>query len=195
MRRRRRQSTQTIRKKTVQSPPFSSNYSSEKTGGIGRKIFYYFLTIIILAFIAYYLYNFTSPDEQPGEADISQEIPTGSSEETEEPPQIPAPFKHKIQIEILNGCGESGIAKIFQSKLREKGFDVVNTENYLEKGKVNWKVKNTFIIDQIGVSEQAKMVAKSLGIPLTNIESRKNPGSIYDVSVVIGKDYKKLISE
>jgi hypothetical protein len=195
VRRRRRQSTQTIRKKTIQSPPLSSNYSSKKTGGIGRKIFYYFLTIIILSFIAYYLYNFTSPDEPPGGEEISQEITTGSSEEVVEPPQTPAPFEHKIQIEILNGCGVSGIAKIFQSKLRENGFDVVNTENYIEKGKVNWKIKNSFIIDQIGVSEQAKMVANSLGIPLTNIESRTNPASIYDVSVVIGKDYKKFISE
>jgi hypothetical protein len=105
------------------------------------------------------------------------------------------PFKHKIQIEILNGCGKTGIAKIFQRYLRDQGFDVVNTENYVKDGKVFWKIEKSFVIDHIGVESQAKRVAKSLGIPVENVESRQNPNAIYDVSVVIGKDYKNLISE
>jgi hypothetical protein len=110
--------------------------------------------------------------------------------EEEAPPPTPV---HTIQIEVLNGCGVNGVAKIFQSKLRENGFDVVNTENYVVKGKVFWNVDQTFVIDQIGVAEQAKSIAKALGIPVTLVESRENPAAIYDISVVVGKDYKKYI--
>ncbi len=65
----------------------------------------------------------------------------------------------------------------------------------MKNGKVFWQLEKSFVIDQIGVESQAKLVAKSLGIPIEYVESRQNPNAIYDVSVVIGKDYKKLISE
>ena len=102
---------------------------------------------------------------------------------------------YKAQIAIKSKKGRSGVAKIFQRYLREQGFDVVNTENYVKNGKVFWQVEKSFVIDQIGVEEQAKTVAKSLSIPVELVESRQNPNAIDDVSVVIGKDYKNLISQ
>ena len=116
------------------------------------------------------------------------------AEPVKEEPQ-PAPFEHKIQIEILNGCGVNGIAKIFQSYLREQGFDVVNTENYSVNGKLTWNVEKTFIIDHIGVLERAKSVARTLGVSTDNIQSKQSQQPLYDVSVVIGKDYKSLLPQ
>ena len=195
MRRRRRQSTQIIHKKTTLSPPVSSYYSSPKPKRGGRKILFIFALVIVLGSLSYYFYNLKlqKNDTQPPESGI-EESTTLPVEPEHEERQTP-PMVHTIQVEILNGCGINGVARIFQSLLRENGFDVVNTENYVVNGKVFWKVDQTFIIDQIGVAEQAKSIAKALGIPLTNIESRENPAAIYDISVVIGKDYKKYIKQ
>ena len=35
-----------------------------------------------------------------------------------------------IQLEVLNGCGESGIANNFTNLLRNNGFDVVEVGNF-----------------------------------------------------------------
>jgi hypothetical protein len=192
LRRRRRQSTQIIQKKATSSTSASSYYSSPKPKRSGKKILSFFAIVIILSAVSYYFYNLNF---QKDETQLPQSEPETTSTAPIEPEeeQSPPPLVHTIQIEILNGCGVNGVAKIFQSRLRENGFDVVNTENYVVNGKVFWKVDQTFVIDQIGVAEQAKAIAKALGIPLTNIESRENPAAIYDISVVVGKDYKKYI--
>ncbi len=194
MRRRRRQSTQIIQKKSTSTPPASSYYSSSKSKRSGKKILYFFVIVAVLSTLSYYFYNlnFQEETEQIPESE-TETINTVPVEPEEEEETQPSPLAHMIQIEVLNGCGVNGIAKIFQERLRENGFDVVNTENYVVKGKVYWDVDQTFVIDQIGVAEQAKAIAKALGIPLTNIESRENPAAIYDISVVVGKDYKKYI--
>lgn len=117
---------------------------------------------------------------------------TDGQVEAAQPVEQPAVSQHRIQIEILNGCGKNGVARVFQTYLRDQGFDVVNTDNYVEKGKVRWDVERSFVIDHIGVEERAKAVARSLGIEPERIEKSNNSHPIYDVSVVIGKDYKKL---
>ena len=192
MRRRRRQATQIIKKKgtiTKQSPYIQ--YPSQSSM-IWKRIFRIFLFIIIFGGIGYILYNINY------ESELTQEIPidttsTVSESHTEEIPLANiAPFEQRVQIEILNGCGVNGVAKIFESYLRRHGFDVVNTENYREKGKVRWNVRESKVIDQIGKLDQAKDVARSLGISDKNIDSKVNPSAIYDVSVVIGLDFKKL---
>jgi hypothetical protein len=194
LRRRRRQSTQIIQKKITSSPPASSLYSPSKPKRGGKKILLIFTLVVILGSVSYYFYNFNFNKDIPRPPEsATEEISTSPVEpqEEEQPPQM----VHTIQVEILNGCGVNGVAKIFQSLLRENGIDVVNTENYIVNGKVSWNVDKTFVIDQIGVAEQAKSIAKILGIPLTNIESRENPAAIYDISLVVGKDYKKYIQQ
>lgn len=184
----------------MQDSAVTSYVAPVKDRGKKGKVLYYVLAILVLAVVSYYLYDVsflgtrsTEPAKSP--EDIQEPFTVADTSSVTETGDEAAPFEHKIQIEILNGCGVSGVAKIFQKYLREQGFDVVNTENYLKNGKVFWQLEKSFIIDQIGVQEQAKLVARSLGIPAENIESRQNPNAIYDVSVVIGKDYKNLISQ
>lgn len=195
MRRRRRQSTQIIHKKTISSPPASSYYSPPKKKRGGRKLLLFFALVVVLGSVSYYFYNLNLQKSTTHPPESGKEVISTSPVEPEEEVQQPSPMMHTIQVEILNGCGVNGVAKIFQSILRENGIDVVNTENYIVNGKVFWNVDQTFIIDQIGVAEQAKSIAKALRIPLTNVESRENPAAIYDISVVIGKDYKKYINQ
>ena len=135
---------------------------------------------------------------EPAGKEIIKEDPLVSAQEDpviEEPSVAqndPAPFEENIQVEVLNGCGFNGVAKTFQTYLRENGFDVVNTDNYFEDGKKRWDIKNSMVIDRIGQIEQAMAVARVLDIPSGRVFTRESDNSIYDVSVVIGKDFKSL---
>src|SRR5690625_7269064 len=53
-----------------------------------------------------------------------------------------------IQLEVLNGCGTPGLATLYTQKLREYGFDVVETGNF-----DHFNVTESFIISRNGVTE------------------------------------------
>jgi hypothetical protein len=169
----------------------SANFSVRKWG----KFFLYLLLTAVFVFIIKIIYD-------------KQNVPAGSFKEMSvesealQPPETPVsretavssvpPFQKNIQIEILNACGVNGIAKIFTEYLQQQGFDVVNTENYREKGRVKWNLARSKIIDKSMRSKYAERVAEVIGIPLTAIENQKNLDAISDVSVVIGMDFRNL---
>ncbi len=93
-----------------------------------------------------------------------------------------------IQVEVLNGCGASGVAEKFTDLLRKEKFDVVQVGNY-----ISFDIDNSLVIDRTGNRFNAEKVARALGIDSKNVIMQKNDDSFLDVSVVIGKDYKKLI--
>ncbi len=92
----------------------------------------------------------------------------------------------KAEIEILNGCGESGIANLYSNYLIKKGFDVIDSRNA-----DNFEYLNTTIIvhkkDKLNI---AKNLANILKIKTVTIDER----GIWDLSLIIGRDYKNLDS-
>ena len=195
MQRRRRQSTQIIKKKNLSASTVYSYPTIQSSGFNWKRFFSWSIIIIALLSVSYYFY-FELPDPA-GKEIIADDTDMNPQEETViEEPQVTetssAPFKDNIQVEVLNGCGFNGVAKTFQSYLRENGFDVVNTDNYIEDGKKRWDISKSMVIDRIGKIEQAMAVARVLDIPSSRVFSRENGDSIYDVSVVIGKDFKSL---
>ncbi len=199
MKHRRRYTTQTAKKKNgriqYQSPYDSPSKSSS-------KFWRYFFIIIILAGGIYYLYNSLPESAAVEEDEFSQ---TEQSEElpTEQPQKQQAfpieekkietpPVNRTIQLEVLNGCGTQGVAKIFSEKLKRHKYDVVNSGNYLKNGKTYWKVLKTKIVDNTGNRENAEKLAEILGIDSKYIESKITPSPIADITVVIGKDYRDL---
>lgn len=92
-----------------------------------------------------------------------------------------------MQIEILNGCGATGIGEVFTNYMRKCGFDVIQTGNY-----ISFDVMNTIIIDRKGNIKNAFAVADSLGIGETAVIQQLNKDYFLDVSLIIGKDYKQL---
>ena len=92
-----------------------------------------------------------------------------------------------IQIEVLNGSGVGGLAATFTKKLRENGFDVVESGNF-----ESFDMKETMVIDRSGFIENAKRVAKALGVHEKNIVQQLAPSYYLDATVVIGSDYKQL---
>lgn len=99
----------------------------------------------------------------------------------------PALISEVIQLEVLNGCGITGIATRFTDRLREYGFDVVETGNY-----DHFDVSETFVISRSGQMENAYRVANALGISREQVIREQSPDFYLDVTLVIGTDYESL---
>lgn len=93
-----------------------------------------------------------------------------------------------IQLEVLNGCGVTGVADRVTDYLRNKNFDVVYTDNFS-----SFDVQESSVIDRTGNIANAKKVAGSLGITRPEmVFTQVNESDLLDVQVIIGKDYIKL---
>jgi hypothetical protein len=92
-----------------------------------------------------------------------------------------------IQVDVLNGCGVSGVAIKFTDYLRARGFDVLEMGNYK-----SFDVEETIVLDRLGNIENAKKVAYAIGINEKNIIKQISNDSYLDCTIVIGKDYKSL---
>ncbi len=116
--------------------------------------------------------------------------PVATIEPAAEPAQ---PVETKVlQVEVLNGCGVSGIAAKFTDFLRDAGFDVVKTDNYLELGQPKFDFDRSVVIDRRGDIKNAQTVAAALGIPVSEALSEPNDAYLVDVTVVLGYDYKQV---
>ena len=94
----------------------------------------------------------------------------------------------KIQVEVLNGCGVSGIADKLTDYLRKNSFDVVNIGNYR-----SFEIQNSIVIDRVGKLINAQVIAESLGLDKSNIIQQINKEYLLDVTIILGKDYSQLI--
>ena len=92
------------------------------------------------------------------------------------------------EIEVLNGCGEAGVANLFTNFLRENNFDVIEIKN-ADDFNYNY---TTLIINEAYDNTAAIKLAKILTINKENIIKDRN--IIWDFRIIIGKDYKNLES-
>ena len=95
--------------------------------------------------------------------------------------------KNPVQLEVLNGCGVNGIAEKFTDYLRAGNFDVVNIGNYR-----SFEVDYSLLINRTGNMENAFKIASTLGIEKNNIIQQVNKEYFLYVTLVVGKDYKRL---
>lgn len=134
-----------------------------------------FLLIVVIVYLSYSAYLKLVQKPQEYIAEQKQEIAA-----------------EIIQLDVLNGCGVSGVADRFTDYLRSREFDVVELGNYKVNGVVNYNVDETFVIDRIGNKANALKVADALGIKNSKVIEQLNDNYFLDVSLVIGKDYYKL---
>ena len=93
-----------------------------------------------------------------------------------------------IRIEVLNGCGVTGVAAKFRDYLRAQGFDVVNTDNYR-----SYDIDSSFVIDRVSIkSKYGLKLADALGIPRKNVQPILSDELAVESSLVLGKDYASL---
>lgn len=110
--------------------------------------------------------------------------PRIQNQRAEEQPQLIGDI---IQLEVLNGCGVSGLANQFTSALRKNGFDVVETGNF-----DNFDMQETIIISRTYNTDNARRVADALGIDSQNILVEASDDFYLDATIVIGSDYNSL---
>lgn len=94
----------------------------------------------------------------------------------------------KIQVEVLNGCGVSGVAEKLTDYLRSNNIDVVNLGNYR-----SFEIENSLIICRNEKVKNAEIVAAIVGLDKQNIIQQINPDYLLDVTFILGKDYRDLI--
>lgn len=92
-----------------------------------------------------------------------------------------------IQIEVLNGCGVPGLADRFTTKLREYGFDVVETGNF-----ENFDMRKTVVIARNKERQNALRVARALGLKEENVLIEESRDFYLDATLVIGANYENI---
>jgi len=97
---------------------------------------------------------------------------------------------HKIQVEIQNGCGHRGIAKLYTNFLRNNGYDVINYKNA-----INFSYDRTqLIIHKQDTSKFVDEIINILKISPQFVKYNYNNNNIYEITVIIGSDYNNLDS-
>lgn len=87
-----------------------------------------------------------------------------------------------IRVEVLNGCGVSGMASRLGMLLRGQGFDVLNVGNAN-----NFRYQEMLVLARTDELEMAYQVAKLIGTE--NVLLDPEADSLVDVTVIIGKGY------
>ncbi len=90
-----------------------------------------------------------------------------------------------IRVEVLNACGVSKLARRTTEVLRDMGFDVVYY------GNATTMRSESVVVERYSKDgRHAKVVARALGIKqiIVSIDTT----GIAQVSVIIGKDYKRI---
>ena len=94
----------------------------------------------------------------------------------------------KYQLQVLNGCGIKGIADLFTNYLRNNGYDVIDYKN---ADHFNHE-KTTLIIHKENVSFNELL--NMLHINPENTDYIFDKNIFYDLTLIIGNDYKNLNS-
>ena len=96
--------------------------------------------------------------------------------------------KARIQVEVLNGCGVSGVADDLTDYLRANHVDVVNLGNYR-----SFEIENNILISRNEKIKNAEKVAALVGLDENSIIQQTNSDYLLDVTFILGKDYRNLI--
>jgi hypothetical protein len=97
---------------------------------------------------------------------------------------------YKIQVSIENGCGKSGIAKLYTNFLRKNGYDVIDYKNA-----DNFDYKNTeLIFHKRDYSVYSNEIIDLLKINSEFVSYNYSENSYYQITLILGQDYNKISS-
>tara|TARA_Y100000816_G_scaffold238282_1_gene184387 strand:+ start:292 stop:843 length:552 start_codon:yes stop_codon:yes gene_type:complete len=142
------------------------------------------MTIFLVGFI----FSFSTKIIQNGNIDKVQ-FPAMSISESAEEIYESNPLLN-IDIEILNGCGEPGLAAKFSDLLRKQRIDVVRSENAN-----HFDYENTILIQRTENVEGMKIVAKALNLDINNknqVITLVDSDLDVDLTLIVGKDYRNI---
>ena len=88
------------------------------------------------------------------------------------------------RVQVLNGCGSGGSARVMADYLRRQHFDVKNIGNA-----DNWNFPQTMVISRVSDTSVAAQVAAVL--TTNNLVLIRTAENLYDVTVIVGPDYRE----
>ncbi len=148
-------------------------------GSVSRRLLAYLGVISGVAVVVVAVVGLTMC-EKPDEG-----APTDSFTELEETDSERGSPDQRPQVEVLNGCGVSGVAATTHEYLRQFGFDVVNVENAPA-----FDYAETIVIDRGGDEQVARRLARVIGTG--NVIRQVRPDLMLQVTVILGADYEGL---
>ncbi|HTX19824.1 MAG TPA: LytR C-terminal domain-containing protein [Bacteroidota bacterium] len=140
-----------------------------------KRLLLNLLLVVVAAFVLYQVLAISLPS--------GSHVPAGPGRDS-----VSAVLsKNVIQVDVLNGCGASGVGQKLTNLLRASGYDVVEMGNYK-----TFDVRQTLVVDRSGNIDIARKLASDLGIDARNVVQEISPGYFVTASVVLGKDFKNL---
>jgi hypothetical protein len=101
--------------------------------------------------------------------------------------ELAAAPEGSFRIAVLNGCGDPHVAARMTRKARARGIDVIHEGNAS-----SFNFLESIVIDRTGDLERARGVARTLGIPHTIQQISDDAYRLEEVTVIVGRDYKRL---
>ena len=94
-----------------------------------------------------------------------------------------------LRVEVLNGCGVNRLALKVTNILRKKGFNVVKIDDTKHQD-----FDETVVLERaLENMNNAKYFAKQIGCK--NVDKDIDEALYIDITVIIGKDYKKIFAD
>ena len=94
----------------------------------------------------------------------------------------------RVQIQVLNGCGDKGIADLYATYLRDNNYDVIDYKN---ADHFNYNISKIIVHNNNLLVEN---IADLFYIQSTNIDYVFDENIFYDLTLIVGRDYKNLDS-
>jgi hypothetical protein len=95
----------------------------------------------------------------------------------------PVPGQPVVRVEVLNGAGRAGLARVATAALRDAGYDVVFFGNAPA-----FDTDSSVVIDRVDRPELAEAVGAAAGIG--RIRSEPDPGRQVEATVLLGRDWE-----
>lgn len=120
-------------------------------------------------------------DRRQAARPLAPDQPAVGATRVEVPESERAPAGVRIRVQVLNATRTRGLARRATQMLRDRGFDVVETDNAPEQR------DSTLVIDLSGHPDWARRVAAAMGG--AQVESRPDSSRYLDVSVLVGRSW------
>lgn len=188
----------------LQTPSGQISLNSNSVGSFLRRLAVPILIMLAL-FLGYSLlfksdfqveslFDSFSVTKAQGESKKENETTVANEENPDIDPQqteqdnkaLLRPVKQKLQVEVLNACGASGIASTVTQYLRDHDVDVVNVGNY-----TRFDLNKTMLWERIKEADSQR-IAQLLGVSEDNIDSKIDTNLQLDITIILGSDYATL---
>ena len=105
---------------------------------------------------------------------------------TIEVPEAEPQFSY-VAVEVLNGCGVSGLAQRFTNYLRREGIDVIYTGN---ADRMDYAI--THVIQRVDDPAKIKDALEVMKLDASRIVRQENASQHVDLTIIVGRDYEEL---